>query len=100
VPVLDSINAKIGATQKAQQRQNEVAEAEAEARKTVAKADGEAKAILSVATAQAEANRILSKSLTQELVSYKSIEKWNGVLPTFTGGAMPLINMPVQAGVK
>lgn len=92
--VVDALNAKIGATQKAQQRENEVKEAEAEAKKTVAKADGEAKAILSVAKAQAEANLILAKSLTSELVSYKSIEKWNGQLPTYSGGnAVPFINM-------
>lgn len=96
-PVVDSLNAKIGATQRAQQKENEIRETKAEAEKSVAKAEGDAKSILAVATAQAEANRILSKSLTPELVSYKSIEKWNGVLPTFTGGATPLITMP---GVK
>jgi regulator of protease activity HflC (stomatin/prohibitin superfamily) len=92
--VLAALNAKIGATQKAQQRENEVREAEAEARKKIAGADGEAQSILRVAKAQAEANTILAKSLTQELVSYKSIEKWNGQLPTYSGGgAVPFINV-------
>ena len=92
--VLAALNAKIGATQKAQQRENEVREAEAEALKKVAAANGEAQSILKVAKAQAEANTILAKSLTPELVSYKSIEKWNGQLPTYSGGgAIPFINV-------
>ena len=90
--VVASLNKKIEATQKAQQRENEVREAKAEAEKAVAKAEGEARSLTLVAKAQAEANQILAKSLTSELVSYKSIEKWNGALPaTMAGGAVPFL---------
>lgn len=93
--VVASINAKIGATQKAQQRENEVRQAEAEADKKVADARGEADSILLVAKAQAQANKILSQSLTSNLVAYKSIEKWDGALPYMNGGgAIPMINLP------
>jgi len=83
--VTDSLNKKIEAMQRAEQRQNEVAEARAQADKEVAKATGEAKAITVRAEAQAKANKILSDSITPNLVHYMSIEKWNGTLPQITG---------------
>ena len=92
VQVVDALNAKIEATQRAQQRENEVREARAEAEKRIAKAEGEAQSILRVAKANAEANIILAKSLTPELIEYKKIEAWDGVLPTVTSAnSMPLI---------
>lgn len=92
--VVGAINAKIQATQTAQQRENEVKEAEAAAKKKVAEAEGQAQSILKVAEAQAHANKILAASITPELVRYKAIEQWDGVLPKLTGtGAIPLINV-------
>lgn len=92
--VISSINAKIQATQKAQQRQNEVAEAKAEADKTIAKSNGKAESILKVAIAQSKANKLINNSITQQLVNYKSIEKWDGKLPTYSGGeAVPFISL-------
>lgn len=93
--VIAAINSKIGATQKAQQRENEIREAEAEAAKKVATAKGEAESILMVAKAQADANKLLSESITTTLVNYKSLEKWDGKLPYMTGGgAIPMIQVP------
>lgn len=92
--VTESLNNKIRATQEAERTQNEVAQAKAEADKSVAEAEGKARSILAVATAQAKANEILSKSLTPELVQYKSVERWNGELPRMTGqGALPFIQL-------
>ena len=92
--VIASINAKNAATQMAQQRQNEVAQARAEAEKKVAEARGEADSILLKAKAQAEANRELSSSITTDLVQYRALEKWDGVLPRMTGSAaVPFINV-------
>jgi regulator of protease activity HflC (stomatin/prohibitin superfamily) len=92
--VIASINAKNAATQMAQQRQNEVAQARAEAEKKVAEAKGEADSILLKARSQSEANRILSQSITQELVQYRALDKWDGVLPRMTGnGVVPFINV-------
>lgn len=91
--VVNALNAKIEATQKAQQRENELRTAEAEAKKKVANARGEAESILTKAKAQAEANKILSRSLTKELVEYERVKKWNGVLPQVTSGATPLLNL-------
>lgn len=93
--VVGALNSKIEATQRAQQRENELREAEAQAKKVAAEAQGRADAILVVAKAEAEANRVVASSLTQPLIAYKQIERWDGVLPRFTGGdSVPLISIP------
>ncbi len=89
--VVASIDAKIAATQKSQQRQNEVAQSRAEAQKKVEEAKGLAESITLTAKAQAEANIILSKSLTPELVNLKWIEKWDGSQPKVTGGGAGML---------
>lgn len=87
--VQDSINLAVQATQIAQQKQNELIQAQADAAKQVAAAEGDAKATLARAEAQAKANKLLSESLTDQLVKNKMIDKWNGILPTVqTGNAM------------
>jgi len=80
--VVEALNSKQAATQKAEQRENEVREAEAQAKKEVAHAQGKAESIVAVAKAEAEANRIVAASITNELVRYEQVKKWNGALPT------------------
>lgn len=92
--VVEALNAKIAATQKAQQRQNEIAQARAEADKKIEEARGQAESVTINAKAQAEANKILAQSLTKELVQYRAIDRWDGVLPRFSGGALPFIQIP------
>ena len=60
--------------------------AEAEAKKKIIAAEAEAEAILKKAEAQAEANQKVSASLSEELIEYSKVEKWNGELPVATGG--------------
>lgn len=92
-----SINAKNAATQQAQQRANEVATAKAEADKKIEEARGQAESILRVAEAQSKANQLVARSLTPELVQYFGLEKWDGRLPTYTGGeSVPLIQLNGQ----
>ena len=93
--VITSINEKIGATQKAQQRQNEVAQAKAEADKKIEEARGQAESLLKVAEAQAKANMLLTESLSPELLQYKALEVWDGKLPTtmVPGQATPFISV-------
>lgn len=91
--VTTALNLKIASTQRAIQRENELREAEAQAKKDVAQAEGQAKALLATAGAQAEANLTLAKSLTPELVQYKAIEKWNGSLPQVNGASTPFVNI-------
>lgn len=92
--VVNSINAKIQASQNAMKVENEVATARAEAQKTVVEAEARGKQILINAESQAKANRILAESLTAEFVQYQTILRWDGKLPTMTGGSIPFVKMP------
>lgn len=94
--VTGALNAKIEATQRAQQRENELRESEAMAKKVAAEAEGKAAALLTEAKAQAQANQILSESLTTNLVEYKRVEKWDGKLPTVQGAGASFLQLPGQ----
>lgn len=101
--VVAALNRKIEAVQRAEQRENELREAEAEARKVVATAKGrsesqlveaqaEAQAVLLRAEAQATANQLLRESLTQELIMNNAIQAWDGKLPeVFSGEQMGML---------
>ena len=91
--VVMALNEKIAAIQRAEQRENELREAEAEAKKKVAAAQGEASCVILRAEAQAKSNEIVSKSLTQNLIRWESISKWDGKLPHVTGNAIPMIEL-------
>jgi len=84
--VTDAINAKVQAEQIALQKQNEVAQAEAEARKQVAEAQGEADSNIVRAKADAEANRLRTSSLTPALIEWTKIQKWDGKNPEVVSG--------------
>ena len=56
----------------------------AEYKKQKAQLEGEAKVI--EAQKEKEANELISKTLTEELLMEQFIEKWDGKLPTVTGG--------------
>ncbi|VBD61099.1 bacteriophage/transposase fusion protein [Burkholderia pseudomallei] len=71
--VMNSINGKIAATQIAQQKENELRAAEADAAKQVAIAKGEAEALEVKAKALRENSQILQQM---------AIEKWDGKLPS------------------
>lgn len=92
-----ALNAKLQATQMAQQRQNEVEQAIAEADKVREAARGEADAKLIVARADADAIKLKAEALraNSDVATLNAIEKWNGVMPTFMGadGAMPFIQL-------
>ena len=45
------------------------------------------------AEARAEANKILSESITEEIINYNKVEKWDGELPAVTGDADPFISL-------
>lgn len=91
--ITQSINAKTEATQKALTRENELQTAKAQAEIEREKARGEADARLIAAKAEAEANRMITASISQTLVDYKALDRWNGTLPQVTGGATPFIDL-------
>lgn len=91
--VTQALNMKIQATQQAQQVENEIRSAKAEAEKKIAEAEGSAKSILVVAESQAKANKVLAESLTPEFVQYQALKQWDGKLPTtmVPSGSVPFI---------
>jgi len=91
--VITALNAKIEAMQRAQQRENELREAEAEAKKQIAKAEGQAKCAILQAESEAKANLVLAKSVTTELIQWQAVQKWDGKMPHVTSGAMPFIEV-------
>lgn len=90
-PVIDSINEKARAEQVATQKQIELTQVQADAAKQVAQAEGNAKSILLQAQAQAQANKELAASLSDNLIRYEAIHKWNGQRPQVEGGSSGLL---------
>lgn len=91
--VISALNAKIEAMQRAQQRENELREAEAEAKKQIAKAEGQARCAIVQAESESKANDLLSKSVTAELIQWQAVQKWDGHMPQVTSGALPFIEV-------
>lgn len=91
--LLNAVNMKTQAIQKSIQVENELRQAEGEARKAIAKANGEA-----------AANRALAASIDPKLIEWKKlqiadkqVDKWNGQMPsvmTGSGGVMMTMPMP------
>jgi prohibitin 2 len=94
--VMQAINTKNVMQQQALTAQNELQKNSFQAQGDSIKAAGRAMAILGEARAQAEANRLLSESITPSLVQYEMTKKWNGQMPQVTGGATPLLQLPVH----
>jgi regulator of protease activity HflC (stomatin/prohibitin superfamily) len=91
--VLDAINASASAKQTAITTQNEVASTTAEMQKETIKANTYAQNTLIKAKAEAEANREIAASITPTLVEYQRTFRWDGKLPTMTGGVVPMLNV-------
>lgn len=106
--VVAAIDAKITATQKAAQRENEIQQTKAEAQKAIEEANGQAASKLAVARATAEAVKLQgeaeaqaieakSRALTSnpQLVQYEIAKNWDGKLPTttFGAGSIPMLNI-------
>lgn len=109
--VVENINAKINATQKAMTRENEIQQTKAEAQKAIEEANGIAQSKLAVAKAdaesirirgEAEADAIKAKSnalnTSPQLVQYEIAQRWDGKLPEYTMGSssIPMLNLPAK----
>jgi regulator of protease activity HflC (stomatin/prohibitin superfamily) len=100
--VMDAINRAMEATQNAIQSHNKVAQVEAEAQQAITqahgqaeaarqKAQGEADGLLIKARAEAQANEIVRLSMTPAILQYRAIEHWDGKVPQYNSGALPLL---------
>ena len=104
----DSYNEAIASRQNTQilleqqETENQIANdaARAAAERVDIAADAEAAAILKIAEAQAKANRLLEDSITNGIISFETIQKWNGELPQVTGGVTPFVNFDLKDTVS
>ena len=65
-----------------------------EAQQQIVQAEAYANAAITRARADAEANRLIAESVTERLISLRTVEKWNGELPSVSGGSIPFVNVP------
>ncbi len=84
-----AIEAKVTAEQNALGAKNKLEQVRYEAEQAITQAKG-----------QAEAQSLLAKSVTAQTIEYQrlqvelqAIQKWNGILPQVTGGAIPFVNL-------
>ncbi|MCF5040069.1 hypothetical protein GIW79_06335 [Pseudomonas sp. PA-7-1E] len=95
--VVEALNNSITATQKAQQRENELRQTEAEAAKVRAAAQGDKDAAILKAQGEAESLNIRGEALRKNpgVVELNAIEKWDGKLPVYmtSGSATPFIGI-------
>lgn len=91
----DAIEAKQVAAQRVLEAQNVRERARVEAETRVIAAEGEASAVLVRAKAAAEAQQIQRATLSDLYVQFLAVDKWDGKLPSVTGGgAVPFIQIP------
>ncbi len=95
-----AIEAKQVAQQQVETHRQILAQREIEAQQKVATAKGEAESILVVAQGQGKANEVLARSISPILVQYKSVEKWNGILPQVSSGANPFVSLGIEPAKK
>ena len=89
----DFSEAFITAIEEKQVAQQKLLKAETEKQTAITNAEAEAETIRIKAEAEADANRTISESLTDNVIEYKKLEKWDGVLPKVTGGASTLVDI-------
>jgi len=97
----DEYNNKLAQKQQAQmayetqqiENKTSVEKAEADAKVKLTQAQAQADAMKIEAEAEAEANKLINDSLTEEVIRNKTIEKWDGQLPTVTGSDNMMIDI-------
>ncbi|MBQ3330209.1 MAG: prohibitin family protein [Ruminococcus sp.] len=89
----DFSEAFITAIEEKQVAQQQLLKAETDKKTVVTNAEAEAEAVKVRADGEAEANDTIAKSLTDEVLEYKKIEKWDGELPKVSGNGSTIIDL-------
>ena len=92
-----AIEASNTARQKVIEEEQKLRQIEVSARQRIVEANAQAEATITRAKAEAEANALINASLTDRVLQLRTLEKWNGILPSVTGGAVPFVNVPTPA---
>ena len=82
----------ITAIEEKQVAQQKLLKSETEKQTAIINAEANAETIRINAEAQAQANKILNESLSDKVIEYNKVQKWNGILPKVTGSSGSLIN--------
>lgn len=80
-----AIEEKQIAEQSALRAVNDLVRIKTEAEQVEVRALGEAKAQIEIAKAEAQAQELLRKTISDQIIQLRAIEKWNGVLPLYVG---------------
>ena len=89
----DFSDAFINAIEEKQVAQQQLLKAETEKQTKITNAQADAEAVKIKANAEAEANETISKSLSNQVIENKKIEKWNGELPRVQGGSGTIVDI-------
>ncbi len=89
----DFSEAFITAIEEKQVAQQQLLKAETEKQTAITNAEAEAETIRIKAEAEAEANKVIRESLTDEVIEYNKVEKWNGELPQVTGQSGTMVSI-------
>ncbi|MBN2676401.1 MAG: prohibitin family protein, partial [Alphaproteobacteria bacterium] len=83
----DAIEAKVVASQRANEAENKTRQISEEAKQKLIAAQAEAKAMTIKAQALAQ---------NKSLINYEAVQKWDGKMPTVTGGSIPFLNLDLK----
>lgn len=89
----DFSDAFINAIEEKQVAQQQLLKAETEKQTKITNAQADAEAVKIKAQAEAEANETIAKSLNDQVIENKKIEKWNGELPQVQGGSGTIVDI-------
>lgn len=92
----EAIEAKQTADQLAQKATRDLERIKIEAEQTVASAKADSISTVMQASADAKALSLKRQVLTPDLIKLNMIEKWNGELPSVSGGATPFISLDLK----
>ena len=85
----EAIDNRVQALQEKQQAEAEQEKVKVEAQTKLIQAENEA----AIKVKQAEANRAVASSLTPELIDKIKYERWDGKMPTVSGGSTPIVDL-------
>jgi len=90
-----AIEAKVTAEQNALKAERDLQRIEVEARQAKAQAQGQRDAKIANAEGEARAIEMIEKQLSKSprYIEYIKAQKWDGVLPRVTGGAVPFVDV-------
>lgn len=89
----DFSEAFITAIEEKQVAQQQLLKAETDKQTAITNAEAAAETVRIKAQAEADANKTIAASLSEAVIEYQKIQKWNGVLPQVTGSGGAFVNI-------